>query len=460
MALLEIKNLTVSFKNVQAVQGAGLIVNQGEFVALLGQSGCGKTSLALSILQLQNSSKILGQILYNGVNLLSLTESELNHIRGKDIAMIFQEPMSSLNPVQKVGRQIMESLLLHTSKPTKKKVLELMKQVDLPSRLMHSYPHELSGGQRQRIMIAMALAGNPKILIADEPTTALDSVTQEQILELLKSLQKKLNLAILFITHDVEIVQNIANRFYVMEQGRIIGNQRPSIPQLSEPIPFSMPAQKVLEVQNLTVRYGKLTAVKDFSFDLYQGETLGLIGQSGCGKSSVGFAITRLIEASGRVILNDVDFFKLKGKQLKQYRSKIQMVFQDPFNSLNPRMMIRDIIAEGLKIQHRKDDIDSCVLSLLHAVHLPVSILKRYPHELSGGQRVRVALARALIMNPAVLVLDEITTALDVHTQSIILELLKELQQQTKIAYLFISHDKRILKSIAHRVIEMNPILL
>jgi len=212
-----------------------------------------------------------------------------------------------------------------------------------------------------------------------------------------------------------------------------------------------------LEVKNLTICYGPLTVIKDFSFSLQQGETLGLIGQSGCGKSSVGFAITRLIEASGQVILNDQDFFKLKGKKLKKYRSKIQMVFQDPFNSLNPRMMIGDIIAEGLKIQHIKK-VDSQVLALLKAVHLPTDILNRYPHELSGGQRVRVALARALIMQPEILVLDEITTALDVHTQCVILNLLKELQQKTKIAYLFISHDKRILKSIAHRVIEMKPI--
>ena len=458
MALLEIKNLSVNFGKFQAVKNANLTVDKGQFVALLGPSGCGKTSLALSILQLQADVGLSGEILYNGSNLLKFSEKELTSFRGKDIAMIFQEPMTSLNPVQKVGHQIMESLVLHTEHPTKKKVLELLEKVELPKRLINSYPHELSGGQRQRIMIAMALAGEPKILIADEPTTALDTETQKQILSLLKDLQIQLGLAILFITHDVEIVQNLADKFYVMEKGSIISNEIPFLPALAEPVATVNPDKRILEVKNLTVQYGKLTAVKDFSFSLAQGETLGLVGQSGCGKSSVGFAITRLIEAKGQVFLNGLDIFQLKHAALKKVRPQIQMVFQDPFASLNARMMVRDIIAEGLKIHHQKD-IDQRVLKIVRQVHLSEDMLNRYPHELSGGQRVRVALARALIMNPAVLILDEITTALDVRTQGIIVDLLKELQKTTKVAYLFISHDKRVLKAIAHRIIEMPSIL-
>jgi len=458
MALLEIQNLSINFGAFQAVKDACLSVDKGQFVALLGPSGCGKTSLALSILQLQRGVDIWGKIIYKGANLLTLPQSILNTVRGADIAMIFQEPMTSLNPVQRVGKQIMESLMLHAEKPTKKRVLELMSMVDLPKRLIDSYPHQLSGGQRQRIMIAMALAGNPKVLIADEPTTALDMVTQQQILDLLKNLQRQLGLAILFITHDVEIVQNLADKFYVMENGQIISEQVPVIPRLSSPIPLEPCAKRVLEVKHLTIKYGQLTVVKDFELSLHEGETVGLVGQSGCGKSSVGFAVTRLIDASGQVWLDGVDFFKLKGSALKKNRSKIQMVFQDPFGSLNARMTIKDIISEGLKIHHQKN-IDQRVLQMIQQVQLSEDILNRYPHELSGGQRVRVALARALVMNPKVLVLDEITTALDIQTQRVVVELLKNVQRTTKIAYLFISHDRRILQSIAHRTIEMLSIV-
>ena len=457
MPLLEIKNLSIDLGEFKPVHGVDMCIDSGQFVSLLGPSGCGKTSLALSILQLQEHANLSGYILYQNQNLLELSETQMNTIRGADIAMIFQEPMTSLNPEQNVVLQIKESLILHNPKSTKKKILELLSMVELPKRVIKSYPHELSGGQRQRVMIAMALAGNPKLLIADEPTTALDSVTQIQILQLLLRLKKELNLAILFITHDVEIIKDITDAFYVMGSGKIIGHEAPKLPHLDKPIPLDKTnAHKILQVKDLTVKYNNFVAVQDFSFSLQQGETLGLVGQSGCGKSSVGLALTRLIEAKGEVLLNDVDFLKLKGKALFDARPKLQMVFQDPFSSLNPRMMVEDIISEGLKI-HKIKNIPDRVQQIMKAVHLPIEIKNHYPHELSGGQRVRVALARALVLEPEVLILDEITTSLDIHTQRIIIELLKELQNQLHTSYIFISHDMRILASIAHRVIEMSP---
>ncbi|MBQ3695400.1 MAG: ABC transporter ATP-binding protein [Alphaproteobacteria bacterium] len=451
--LLDIRNLTVSLKNAQLVKKASLSVAEGECVALIGPSGCGKTTLTRSILRLQKQMQISGEILFDGKNLLALDEKEMVKIRGGKIAMIFQEPMSALNPLHKVGKQIMESLILHTDKATKQQVLNLLTEVDFknPKRIFNSYPHELSGGERQRVVIAMALAGNPKLLIADEPTTALDSVTQDQILSLLMRLQKELNLAILFITHDLRVVDRMADRIYYMENGVVSSSETRLQIDFDGPID-TVQDNVVLDVGNLNISYGKNHVVHDFGLKLHQGETVGLMGPSGCGKSSIGMALVRLIDAKGTVMLEGQDFFKLKGKSLKKARSNIQMVFQDPFSSLNPRWMIKDIILEGARIHHLTG-LAELLAAVLRDVHLNVDILDRYPHELSGGQRVRVALARALILKPSVLILDEITTQLDVHTQAQILDLLKELQKKEGVSYLFISHDKRSIDAISHRVV-------
>ncbi len=460
MSLLTIDTLSVRLKNITPVQKASLNINAGECVALIGPSGCGKTTLARAILRLQDEALLSGQILFNNKNLVSLSEAEMQKIRGGKIAMIFQEPMTALNPLHPIGKQVLESLVLHQNTPTQKHVMQLLYRVQLknPRRIMASYPHQLSGGERQRVLIAMALAGNPKLLIADEPTTALDSETGAQILTLLKKLQTELNLAILFITHDLSVVADIANRIYTMESGKVFSDKLPTLPDTGVPTPLSANAPTILSIQNLCVSYGKNEVVKDFNLDLKKGETVALVGKSGCGKSSIGQALVRLTDARGEVFLNGVDFLALSGAALKNARGQIQMVFQDPFSSLNPRWMIKDIILEGGKI-HKLPDLQQNLITTLDAVHLPKEILSRYPHQLSGGQRVRVALARALILKPQVLILDEITTALDIKTAAEILLLLKELQANEGLSYLFISHDKNALHSLAHRVItlEKNP---
>ena len=451
MSFFEIKDLSVSFEDIMPVQKANLFLNEGECVALIGASGCGKTTLARTILGLQSTIKTKGKILFEKKDLLSLPEGEMQKIRGGKIAMIFQEPMSALNPLQTICKQILESLKLHHQQATVTRVEELLRKVDLknPKRIASSYPHQLSGGERQRAMIAMALAGQPKILIADEPTTALDSQTQEQILALLKRLQKELNLTILFISHDLELVQRIADRIYTMDQGHVQEGLPPSLADLGSPVSLSEGAKSVLKVENLTIKYGKNTVVSHFNLCLHEGETVALVGPSGSGKSSIGFALVRLIDASGTVLLNQQDFFKLTGQALKRARAKIQIVFQDPFSSLNPRWMIKDIIMEGGRI-HKIENLKRNLFEILKQVHLNPKILSRYPHELSGGQRVRVALARALILKPQVIILDEITTQLDIHTQQEIVHLLRELQQTEKVSYILITHDERTLKALAH----------
>lgn len=456
MNLLEIKNLHVRFNRFMPVKGVSLAIKPGELVALVGSSGSGKSTLAMSILRLIDEARVSGKILFERSDLATMDESDLIKIRGQKIAMIFQEPMTSLNPLHTAGAQILESLKIHGKKATKKRVCELLHQVELSDaeRIYKSYPHELSGGQRQRVMIAMALAGGPDLLIADEPTTALDVSVQAQILTLLKRLQQKLNLAILFITHDLDIVRQIADRVYVMKAGRIISTKTPS--EKNNMIRQSQKVNKapVLTVRDLSVRYQRYEAVKQVSFYLRPGQTIGIVGESGCGKSSLGQGLARLINASGQVIIGGQNFFDLSGAPLREARSRLQMVLQDPASSLNPRMMIADIVGEGLKIRKEKDIMPK-VIEALQAVGLEGNIKNRYPHELSGGQRTRVALARALILNPAVLILDEVTSSLDIRMQRQLITLLTDLQKRFDLAYIFISHDMKVIRALADFVMVM-----
>lgn len=477
MNLLEIQKLRVKFKDFTPVKGVSLAIKQGELVALVGGSGSGKSTLAMSILRLQDYATLRGEIWFEKRNLADMGEDELIKIRGRKIAMIFQEPMTSLNPLHTAGDQIYESLALHTDHPTKERVYELLKQVELgdAGRIYDSYPHELSGGQRQRVMIAMALAGNPDLLIADEPTTALDVSVQAQILALLKKLQKQLGLAILFITHDLDVVRQIADRVYVMKFGKIISTRTPDdMAPLPRKKMNDAGIDPVICVRNLSVFYQDFKAVKNVSFDLCAGQTLGIVGESGSGKSSLGQGLMRLIGADGKVIVRGQDFFALKGQKLREARGHIQMVLQDPTSSLNPRMMIADIVGEGLKIRrgflltrllkHKQskaadsisdEQIRARVQKVLKDVGLAPDIMGRYPHELSGGQRTRVALARALILNPAVLVLDEVTSSLDIYTQRQLMELLIQLQAEYKLAYIFISHDMKTIKMMSDKIMVM-----
>lgn len=477
MNLLEMKKLRVKFKDFTPVKGVSLAIKQGELVALVGGSGSGKSTLAMSILRLQDYATLRGEIWFDKKNLVDLSEAEMIQIRGRKIAMIFQEPMTSLNPLHTAGDQIYESLALHTDNPNKERVYELLRQVELSDvkRIYDSYPHELSGGQRQRVMIAMALAGKPDLLIADEPTTALDVSVQAQILALLKKVQKQLGLAILFITHDLDVVRQIADRVYVMKFGKIISTRTP---EDMAPLPrkkVNCDGQNpVISVQNLSIFYGKFEAVRNVHFDLCAGQTLGIVGESGSGKSSLGQGLMRLIGAKGKVNVRGQDFFALKGKKLREARGHIQMVLQDPSSSLNPRMMVADIVGEGLKVRRGNRivrlmkrikgvknniltdaQIHARVQKVLKDVGLAPDIMPRYPHELSGGQRTRVAIARALILNPAVLVLDEVTSSLDIYTQRQLMELLIHLQDTYKLAYIFISHDMKTIKMMSDKIMVM-----
>ncbi len=462
MNLLEISKLWIHFPTFAPVKGVSLAVKSGEFVALVGNSGSGKSTLAQAILQLQDHAVYKGSILFKRQNLLSLNNDQMNQIRGSKISMIFQEPMSSLNPLHKVGNQVLEALKLHTNHASQKKVLELFRLVELKDkeRIYHSFPHELSGGQRQRIMIAMALAGQPDLLIADEPTTALDVCVQAQILKLLKTLQQKLGLAILFITHDLSIVRQMADRIYVMKSGRIISTRIPpeEIIQIKQAPHPKTQMKPVLAVHNLTVKYGNRIAVDQISFSLYAGQTIGIVGESGSGKSSLGHGILRLVQAQGEVLLDNKNFLALSGHDLMRARSKIQMVLQDPAGSLNPRMSVFDIICEGLKIHYpqlSQKQVLSRVKNILREVDLKPDIMARYPHELSGGQKTRVALARVLILKPAVIIFDEVTTSLDIMTQQQLISLLNYLQQTYQMAYVFITHDLKVLCEIADHILVM-----
>lgn len=503
--LLSIEGLNVTFPghDTPAVRDVSLRIGRGEVVALVGESGSGKSVTAKAVMRLIEfgGGRIAGghAWLDNGkggrVDLFTQPEAAMQKIRGNRIAMIFQEPMTSLNPVLTVGFQLREAVRRHqdvSSAEANRICLEALTQVRLaePERRLGQYPHELSGGMRQRVMIAMALVCKPDLLIADEPTTALDVTVQAEILALLKAIQRETGMAILFITHDMGVVAEIADRVQVMLRGEVIEDGSvhavfsaprhsytrallDAAPKLGAAPPPTAKERKTdapaLSVQNLVVRYplrggffGRLRAnvhaVEDVSFDVAHGETLALVGESGCGKSSLAKAILRLSEpAGGRILLDGADILDFDHAQMMRARRGIQMVFQDPFASLNPRKRVADIIAEPLEI-HRvgsRAEIAARVAALLDRVGLPAEAARRFPHEFSGGQRQRVCIARALALNPSVIIADEPVSALDVSIQAQILDLIEEIQQEFNVAILFISHDMAVVEKVADRIAVM-----
>ncbi len=520
--VLSVRNLTTAFNNGglwnPVVKGVSFDVNAGETVAIVGESGSGKSVTSLSIMGLLDSktARISGEIFLNGQNLLSLKEHQMRNLRGREMAMIFQEPMTSLNPVFTIGRQIAEALTCHgdiDARAAKAETLRLLDKVRIPNAASRfsDYPHQFSGGMRQRVMIAMALASRPKLLIADEPTTALDVTIQAQILDLIKTLQEEEGTSVLFITHDMGVVAETADRTVVMYRGEMVENGATSdlfrhaahpytrallsaVPHLgsmngiAEPLPFPVidmatgekhepvPVSRhvdmqkpILDIRNLTTRYhvtggllGKATgavhAVENVSFQLFPGETLALVGESGCGKSSIGRTIMRLANAtSGEILLKDEDLLNLKTEKLRLARRNVQMIFQDPFASLNPRMSVGNAIAEPL-IQHgllSKSAAQEKAAALLERVGLSADIMKRYPHEFSGGQRQRIAIARALALDPKVIVADEAVSALDVSIKAQVCNLMMDLQESLGLSYLFISHDMAVVERVSHRVAVM-----
>jgi microcin C transport system ATP-binding protein len=504
--MLEIKNLCVGFKNALdkhnpeklVVRDVSFTLNKGETVALVGESGSGKSVTALSILGLlpyPTAFHPKGSIKLDGKELLNLPESELIPYRGHRIGMIFQEPMTALNPLHTIFQQISEPLILHlgmNKKTARPKVIDLLHLVgfeDAEERL-EAYPHQLSGGQRQRVMIAMALACKPDILIADEPTTALDVTLQATILDLIKSLQKRFQMGLLLITHDLGVVSKMADRMVVMKDGVVVEQgetkqiiQHPTHPYTkhlidSEPsgAPAAIPgdAQEVLAAHNLTVAFEKpvpmlerlfqlkqkpdFIAVDNVSLSLRLGETIGIVGESGSGKSTLAYALLRLVNSHGEITLegNRIDGSMMK--DLRPLRSSFQIIFQDPFSSLNPRFSVDQLIAEGLVV-HQPNltprERDQRVSDILIEVGLNPDMRHRYPHEFSGGQRQRVAIARALILKPRILVLDEPTSALDRSIQAEVIELLRGLQEKHKLSYLFISHDLKVVRAMSHRILVM-----
>ena len=495
--LLSVKDLAISFLTAQgesaAVQDVSFTLEAGETLALVGESGSGKSITALSVLQLLNYNAArhpAGSIRFKGQELVGASEAQMRKLRGHDIGMVFQEPMTSLNPLHSVEKQIAESLILHggyTRRSARARVIELLGLVGFnePDKRLGAYPHELSGGQRQRVMIAMALANNPALLIADEPTTALDVTIQAQILKLLKDLQAKQNLALLLITHDLGIVRKVADRVAVMQKGRLVeygkvaevfaNPQHEYTRKLLGAEPKGMPpatqsdAPIIARAQNLKVWYPIKTglwrrttdhvkAVNDISFELRAGQTLGVVGESGSGKTTLGQALLRLIRSQGLIDVNGTRIDQLSWKALRPLRQSMQIVFQDPYGSLSPRMSMGEIVEEGLrihKIGETQAERDALVIQALQDVGLDPDWRHRYPHEFSGGQRQRVAIARALVLRPKLIVLDEPTSALDMSIQAQVVDLLRDLQRKYGLAYLFISHDLRVVRALSHYVMVM-----
>jgi microcin C transport system ATP-binding protein len=495
--LLSVKELSIAFTQggvtSTAVDRVSFDIYPGETVALVGESGSGKSVSALSILKLlpyPAASHPSGEILFEGKDLLQANEADLRAVRGNDVTMIFQEPMTSLNPLHTILQQVSEVLKLHkgmNDKQALERTLELLHQVGIhdPEKRLDAYPHQLSGGQRQRVMIAMALANEPKLLIADEPTTALDVTVQAQILKLLKELQVNHGLAMLFITHDLGIVRKIADRTCVMQQGKIVEagktaeifsnpqhdytNHLLSAEPKGNPPEANLSAPVILEGKNIKVWFpikkgfmrrtvDHVKAVDGIDLLLRQGQTLGIVGESGSGKTTLGMALTKLISSEGKIVFLGQNIDQYSFREMRRYRDQMQVVFQDPYGSLSPRMSVAEIVAEGLLIHEPKltaAERDAKVSKALSETGLDPETRHRYPHEFSGGQRQRIAIARAIVLEPKFIMLDEPTSALDMSVQAQVVDLLRDLQKKRGLAYMFISHDLKVVRALANEVIVM-----
>jgi microcin C transport system ATP-binding protein len=493
-SLLEVKNLSVNFGTgddaVRAVRNVSFEIKRGETLAVVGESGSGKSVTALSILQLlpyPMANHPNGSIRFQGRELVGAPPRDLLDVRGNRISMIFQEPMTSLNPLHTIERQVNEVLILHkglTRSAARKRTLELLEQVGIPEAAtrLDAYPHQLSGGQRQRVMIAMALANEPDLLIADEPTTALDVTIQAQILKLLKTLQARYGMALLFITHDLGIVRKMADRVCVMTKGRIVeqgpvaevfDNPQHSYTQhllsaepKGRPVEADPAAAEILKLDDVKVHFpikrgvlrrtvGYIKAVDGVSLNLREGHTIGLVGESGSGKTTLGLALLRLEGSKGGIQFDKQDLQALSQREIRPLRRQMQIVFQDPFSSLSPRMSVGEIVGEGLQVHRIGSEAERSRMidQALTEVGLDPAARERYPHEFSGGQRQRIAIARALVLKPRLIVLDEPTSALDMSVQAQIVDLLRDLQTRHKLAYLFISHDLKVVRALADEVL-------
>jgi microcin C transport system ATP-binding protein len=494
MSLLEVENLSVTFRQDgqenRAVRGVSFALERGETLALVGESGSGKSVTALSTVSLLgDAAQVGGSVTYDGQQMIGASDALLRKVRGNDISFIFQEPMTSLNPLHRLEKQLSESLALHqglVGAPARARIIELLNRVGIrdPESRLDAYPHQLSGGQRQRVMIAMALANKPDVLVADEPTTALDVTIQAQILELLAELKASENMGLLFITHDLGTVRRIADRVCVMKDGEIVESgstsrifDAPEHPYTRKllaaravggPAPVAPDAPELLHTEGLRVWFpiqkgllkrtvGHVHAVNDATISLRAGETLGIVGESGSGKTTLALAIMRLIASRGGLVFEGEDVHGWSTRKLRRLRRDMQIVFQDPFGSLSPRMTCEQVIAEGLGVHgvapgRSKHEM---VTEVMEEVGLDPAMMHRYPHEFSGGQRQRIAIARAMVLRPKLLVLDEPTSALDMTVQVQIVDLLRDLQVKHGLAYLFISHDLNVVRAMSHRIAVM-----